>query len=66
METPGKDGSRRKSLIKDEGLSALVRVVILSWSATILTLNYVTILVQQKQIDPTFDDPVSLRARGDF
>ena len=27
----------------DEGLSALVRVVILSWSAAILTLNYVTI-----------------------
>ena len=39
----------------DEGLSALVRVVILSWSAAILTLNYVTIPgLQQKQIDPTF------------
>jgi hypothetical protein len=33
----------------------LVRVVILSWSAAILTLNYVTIPgLQQKQIDPTF------------
>ena len=39
----------------DEGLSALVRVIILSWSAAILTLNYVTIPgLQQKQIDPTF------------
>ena len=39
----------------DEGLSALVRVVILSWSAAILTLNYVTIPgVPQKSIDPTF------------
>tara|TARA_Y100000589_G_C27162805_1_gene633536 strand:+ start:209 stop:493 length:285 start_codon:yes stop_codon:yes gene_type:complete len=39
----------------DEGLSALVRVIILSWSAAILTLNYVTIPgVPQKNIDPTF------------
>jgi len=39
----------------DEGLSALVRVIILSWSAAILTLNYVTIPgLSQKQIDPTF------------
>jgi len=39
----------------DEGLSASVRVVILSWSAAILTLNYVTIPgVPQKNIDPTF------------
>ena len=38
----------------DEGLSALVRVVILSWSAAILTLNYVTIPgVPQKNSDPT-------------
>ena len=36
-------------------MSALVRVVILSWSAAILTLNYVTIPgVPQKNIDPTF------------
>ena len=43
----------------DEGLSALVRVVILSWSAAILTLNYVTIPgVPQKNIDPTFIDSV--------
>ena len=43
----------------DEGLSALVRVVILSWSAAILTLNYVTIPgVPQKNIDPTFIDPL--------
>ena len=39
----------------DEGLAALVRVIILGWSATILTLNYVTIPgLQQRQIDPTF------------
>lgn len=39
----------------DEGLSALVRVVILSWSAAILTLNYVTVPgMPQKNIDPTF------------
>ena len=39
----------------DEGLSALVRVVILSWSAAILTLNYVSIPgIPQRQIDPTF------------
>ena len=32
-----------------------MRVVILSWSAAILTLNYVTIPgVPQKNIDPTF------------
>ena len=40
----------------DEGLSAMVRVIILLWSAGILTLNYVTIpmLPQQDKIDPTF------------
>ena len=39
----------------DEGLSALVRVIILSWSAAILTLNYVTVPgIPQRQIDPTF------------
>jgi len=39
----------------DEGLSALVRVAILSWSAAILTLNYVTVPgIPQKNIDPTF------------
>jgi len=39
----------------DEGVSTLVRVIILGWSATILTLNYVTIPgVPQRNIDPTF------------
>jgi hypothetical protein len=39
----------------DEGVATLVRVIILSWSAFILTLNYVTIPGwQQRQIDPTF------------
>ena len=39
----------------DEGVSTLVRVIILSWSAAILTLNYVTVPgIPQRQIDPTF------------
>jgi hypothetical protein len=39
----------------DEGVSTFVRVLILGWSAAILTLNYVTIPgVPQKNIDPTF------------
>jgi len=39
----------------DEGVSTLVRVIILGWSAAILTLNYVTVPgVPQKNIDPTF------------
>jgi hypothetical protein len=39
----------------DEGVSTLVRVIILSWSASILTLNYVTVPgIPQRQIDPTF------------
>ena len=39
----------------DEGVSVLVRVVILGWSAAILTLNYVTVPgIPQKNIDPTF------------
>ena len=49
------EAKQNKSDWADEGLSALVRVVILSWSAAILTLNYVTIPgVPQKNIDPTF------------
>ena len=49
------DAKQNKFDWADEGLSALVRVVILSWSAAILTLNYVTIPgVPQKNIDPTF------------
>ena len=39
----------------DEGVSTLVRVIILGWSAAILTLNYVSIPgIPQKNIDPTF------------
>ena len=56
-ETPVKQEQSKKEKFDwaDEGLSALVRVVILSWSAAILTLNYVTIPgVPQKNIDPTF------------
>ena len=55
-ETPIKEQVKKDKFDwADEGLSALVRVVILSWSAAILTLNYVTIPgVPQKNIDPTF------------
>ena len=55
-ETPKKvEAQKNRFDWADEGLSALVRVIILSWSAAILTLNYVTIPgLHQKQIDPTF------------
>lgn len=39
----------------DEGVSTLVRVIILLWAGGILTLNYVTIPGwEQNKIDPTF------------
>ena len=39
----------------DEGISTLVRVIILLWAGGILTLNYVTIPGwEQNKIDPTF------------
>ena len=39
----------------DEGVSTLVRIVILGWSGASLTLNYVSIPgLEQRQIDPTF------------
>ena len=39
----------------DEGISTLVRIIILAWSGAILTLNYVSVpWLPQKQIDPTF------------
>lgn len=39
----------------DEGISTLVRVIILAWAGAILTLNYVSVpWLPQKQIDPTF------------
>ena len=39
----------------DEGVSTIVRVIILGQSAAILTLNYVTVPgIPQKNIDPTF------------
>tara|TARA_B100001939_G_scaffold45234_1_gene34880 strand:+ start:311 stop:589 length:279 start_codon:yes stop_codon:yes gene_type:complete len=55
-ETPKKvDAQKNRFDWADEGLSALVRVIILSWSAAILTLNYVTVPgIPQRQIDPTF------------
>lgn len=56
-ETPvNKEQSKKEKFDwADEGLSALVRVIILAWSAAILTLNYVTVPgIPQRQIDPTF------------
>ena len=49
------DAKQNKFEWADEGVSTLVRVVILGWSAAILTLNYVTIPgMPQRNIDPTF------------
>ena len=52
-----KEGAKKENKFEwaDEGVSTLVRVIILGWSAAILTLNYVTVPgVPQKNIDPTF------------
>ena len=39
----------------EEGISSLVRLVVLGWTGAILTLNYVSIPgVPQQKIDPTF------------
>ena len=49
------DTKQNKFEWADEGVSTLVRVIILGWSAAILTLNYVTVPgIPQKNIDPTF------------
>lgn len=56
-QTPGNQEESKKDKFEwaDEGVATLVRVIILSWSAFILTLNYVTIPgIPQRQIDPTF------------
>ena len=38
-----------------EGISSLVRLIILTWTGGILTLNYVSIPgIPQQKIDPTF------------
>ena len=50
----------------DEGLSALVRVVILSWSAAILTLNYVTILCSSEEYRSDLYSFSVLQERCDF
>lgn len=52
-----KEGTKKENKFEwaDEGVSTLVRVIILGWSAAILTLNYVTVPgIPQKNIDPTF------------
>jgi hypothetical protein len=52
-----KEGTKKENKFEwaDEGVSTLVRVIILGWSAAILTLNYVSIPgIPQKNIDPTF------------
>ena len=54
---PNKKGESKQNKFEwaDEGVSTLVRVIILGWSAAILTLNYVTVPgIPQKNIDPTF------------
>ena len=39
----------------EEGISSLVRLIVLGWTGAILTLNYVSIPgVPQQKIDPTF------------
>ena len=39
----------------EEGISSLVRLVVLGWTGAILTLNYVSIPgIPQQKIDPTF------------
>jgi|TARA_B100001093_G_scaffold234233_1_gene224632 hypothetical protein len=58
MDTnPKKEETKKDNKFEwaDEGVSTLVRVIILGWSAAILTLNYVTVPgIPQKNIDPTF------------
>ena len=55
-QTPAKEESKKGRFEgADEGVATLVLVIILSWSAAILTLNYVTVPgIPQRQIDPTF------------
>ena len=56
-ESQEKQESKKENKFEwaDEGVSTLVRVIILGWSAAILTLNYVTVPgIPQKNIDPTF------------
>jgi len=39
----------------EDGISSLVRLVVLGWTGAILTLNYVSIPgIPQQKIDPTF------------
>ena len=39
----------------EEGISSLVRLIVLIWTGAILTLNYVSIPgIPQQKIDPTF------------
>ena len=57
MDNPKKEEAKKENKFEwaDEGVSTLVRVIILGWSAAILTLNYVTVPgIPQKNIDPTF------------
>ena len=40
---------------REEGISSLVRLIVLGWTGAILTLNYVSIPgIPQQKIDPTF------------
>ena len=44
MDNPKKEETKKENKFEwaDEGVSTLVRVIILGWSAAILTLNYDT------------------------
>ena len=48
------DAKQNKFEWADEGVSTLVRVVILGWSASILTLNYVTVPGMPQKISTPF------------
>lgn len=54
---PSKDKESKEEKFDwhEEGISSLVRLIVLAWTGAILTLNYVSIPgIPQQKIDPTF------------
>jgi len=54
---PSKDTESKEEKFDwhEEGVSSLVRLIVLAWTGAILTLNYVSIPgIPQQKIDPTF------------
>tara|TARA_X000000950_G_C13880958_1_gene646846 strand:+ start:668 stop:979 length:312 start_codon:yes stop_codon:yes gene_type:complete len=54
---PSKDTESKEEKFDwhEEGISSLVRLIVLAWTGAILTLNYVSIPgIPQQKIDPTF------------